>query len=275
MIANEQKENAAIAERAPNWRAVAAEQFRTVGSALRAEFRAAAAVLIALSIMIFAFALGKGERTHFYITSYITAPVVLAGLVVAVGIWRDEEPSNRAYFWCMPVDRMRHSLLKVSVGWVWMMAAVTGYLVWAVGITWLTGGNIAQNSAQAAQLVSASEVKSLRVADFTLGEQPWLWLSPFAASTVTYLVGSSIAVASNHSWRWLTGLTIGIVVLAGIEEEVKSVRILETLAFGPHGFLRLCILEAPSAASWVATAGLWLMLALAGTVVVAWRQRER
>lgn len=63
------------------------------------------------------------------------APVVsVASAGWGLLIWREETPSRRMYHWGLPVEAPTYDLLRVVAGAIWLMAALTLFLVIGVGI---------------------------------------------------------------------------------------------------------------------------------------------
>jgi hypothetical protein len=144
----------------------------------------------------------SGERLSFDLVE-VAVPGVILGILAPLGIWRGDGPARRQYLWSMPVDHVRHTLMKVLAGWVWVMGIVAVVLIWALIFTSMTGG------ALGVSVVRHELIKTLPpgppIRDFTLHGFTWMWIVPFVAATLSYIAGSIIAVAANHPWRWYLG----------------------------------------------------------------------
>ncbi|MDQ6925818.1 MAG: hypothetical protein M3154_06245, partial [Candidatus Eremiobacteraeota bacterium] len=167
----------------PRARTVAIEQLRAVGVALRGggiAFLLALAAGFAFTVAMTLYYAGTPNMSlAFTFAPSMSAPTLVIALLLPFGVWRSEEPSQRAYHWSMPVPWSGHALAKLAGGWVWMMLAVAIYLAWFV----LLGAVV--------HLITGEPLR--------LGEAAaWWWLLPFTAATASYLFGSIALIGSNH-----------------------------------------------------------------------------
>jgi hypothetical protein len=200
-------ENVALHPR-PRWSAVIPEQFRAVGLALRREWLVFALALAFFTLLSLIGELREAAGAHraaFDVGPDTLVPVVILGFFAPLGVWKRELPGDRGYFWSLPVDRSRHTLAKVAVGWGWVMGLVAVYVLWAVALAAATGGSIGV----AHHVVPAGG----RVTMETEVLPGWMWVVPFTATTLTYLVGSVLVLASDHPWIWMAGILVALFVV--------------------------------------------------------------
>lgn len=282
----------------PRWTAVAWQELRTAGAAVRREMVVAALILLALSLPVLARHFRTpGHATDMQFAEMMLLPVVF-GLFGAVAVWKGEEPARRGYFWSQPVDRARHSLMKVFGGWAWVVVAVAGFMLWAAVLAGLTGGELSLGDTRI-PLRPFSEDAPLTAADYLVHAWPvpgWMWLVPFAAATAMYLLGSIVVLSTNHPWRWFAGLVVGGTLLGVLGEAgvgfgewavhtlVEGRYGLETLVTGsdsevvavaaPGGRQVGALAYVPKPGDWLVAVALWTGPALAGVLAAAHRYSE-
>jgi hypothetical protein len=277
---------------------VAWQELRTVGLALRREMAVAAAILAALSLPMLAAHLRTPGHTSDMQFAEMMMLTVVFGVFGAIAVWKGEEPARRAYFWSQPVDRTRHSLVKVFGGWAWVMVAVAVFVLWMVVLARLTGGELSLGDTRV-PLRALPEGVARTAADYVVHAWPvpgWMWLVPFAAATAMYLLATIVVLSVNHPWRWFAGLVVGG-VLVGVMGEAGvgfGEWVLNTGVEGRYGFERLvtgssselvpvaapggrqvqALAYVPRPAEWLVAVALWVGLALAGVLAAARRYSE-
>jgi hypothetical protein len=285
----------------PRMAAVLREQFLATGVGLRRELMAVAALsLFVTAIVIIGVTTSGGSVS----LSPDGAGFVLGwiGLLAPLAVWKAEGPSNRGYFWALPVDRTRHTLLKVLVGWLWLMITLAAFLAFVALQSWITGGGpgvdemryVLADGARAAG--GAVEPTMLREIRWTT--PGWQWVVPFLAPTVTYLIGSIAALSSDHGWRWLVAPFLVVGLLGAVSEAAQVTWLataFEQLVAGRYGIETLLTGSNEATVRLVTTAGetvrawtnlaearqwftalaIWLLPALAGVFVAARRYQER
>jgi hypothetical protein len=205
-------------------------------------------------------------------------------------VWKHDEPSRRAYLWSLPVDRARHTLVRVWSGWAWLMALVAVYVVWAMAVAVVSGGNIVINEAWETLLLRELPPGS-RIRDLTLAGHPWVWLTPFAGATTMYLVGSIVALLSNYPLRVFAGAWFGVMVVMGMADASGGVmdqvveRVGSQVILGRYGLLthttgvishgQASLAGQVNAGAWAVATLLWTAPALAGVFLAARRHQER
>lgn len=300
----------------PRWSAVAREQFRAVGLATRRDwllFGLGLGGLTVLFALLYARARAEGGSFSFDFTPGVAIPLTVLGFIAPLSVWKAQEPSRRGYLWSLPPERGGHTLLRNFNGWVWFMALIAVYMLWALLMAWATGGDIgiSQSTVMLAELprVDIPSEESIQRVRAVMGEDSnflrlrwavpgWQWAVPFVAATAMYLLGSIIALASDHPMRWLGGILVGLFLLAAVVDATEwhgLIAVLESISDGRYGTNMLfdgnrgvaqqfttragetvvLTVARPDLATWLATAAIWLGLGTAGTLVVAFRHQER
>jgi hypothetical protein len=256
----------------PHWTAVVREQLRTVGASVRAELVVAGVAMTGVTLLLLWYAL-RGEHTNFLMVD-MTGPVVVFALFAPLGVWKGESPSGRGYLWTLPVARPRHTLVKVLGGWGWLMAAVAAYLAWGVGVAMLTGGGLFVGGDHAQEVTRHHLPSERRVAELSL--QAWMWLVPFTGATVTYLIGSAVAIWSDRPWRWFATTAFVFVVVAQVVDAAFGTvdPTSSAVMSGRYGLLSV-ITGMPSASIWAGATLVWLGFALVAVLAAAHHYQER
>jgi hypothetical protein len=288
----------AVQQPAPAWRAVALENFLATGVSIRREAVVLGAVLVGVTLLVGVNHLMTGASFDFSIE--MALPVAILGLFAPMAVWKGEEPFRRSYFWALPVDRARHTLVKVIGGWGWLMVLISAYLLWALGLSVLTGGEVGVEEVRLL-LHALPEGARPTSADYFLHRQAtpaWQWLVPFTGATISYLLGSIVVLASDHPWRWFGGLIFGYLLLGAMAQAGQAEalgRLLAGLTTGPYGLEmmitgsgdRAAVLLTPSGQTvermldqplpheWSRATLLWSAVSLAGLLVAALRHQER
>ncbi|MGE0158910.1 MAG: hypothetical protein AB7T31_05815 [Gemmatimonadales bacterium] len=116
------------------------------------------------------------------------APLLaLVGAFWPLGVWRADTPERRGYFWSLPVERRRHTLVRVASGWGVLLGVCLILMVVAV----------------AALAPSAMRFEQVRL---DLGGA---W-QPLATATLAYLLVSTLAVLFENPVRWLAFAWLGV-----------------------------------------------------------------
>lgn len=279
----------------PSRGAVARENLRAVGQSVRLEIAAVLVLLLGLLVLMATLA-PQGPGGVDYDVADMTWPVVLLGLFAPLAVWKHEEPSRRAYLWSLPVDRARHTLVRVWSGWAWLMALVATYVVWAMAVALVTGGHVVINRDWEALLLRELPPGS-RIRDLTLAGHAWLWLTPFAGATTMYLFGTVVALLSNYPLRVFAGAWFALMVVMGVADAGGGVmdqmveRVGAHVILGRYGFIThstgviswrdgptdvLDGLPDPAdGGTWAVATLLWMGVGLAGVVLAARRYQER
>lgn len=274
----------------PRWRDVLRAQLRATAIGNRREM---VAIGLLLAIVMLAHLpsgwMTGGEPFEFDLTE-VVLPVMILAALAPMAVWKGQEPSRRAYFWAMPVGRSRHTLVKVLGGWVWLMALIPAFLLWALALALVTGGDIGLG-ADRAEFLLRDFTEGARLLDPTFFGNPWMWLVPFTGATAAYLLGTIVVLSSEHPWRWFVGVPLGFWFLVEAAGQEWLVR----LVGGRHGleavFLGLSdqvllvpgdggapverVINLPDPNAWVVATVIWTALAAAGVWGAAHRFQER
>lgn len=279
----------------PRWRAVLAEQLRRVGLSVRREAQLATGFLLLFGTLPVMLAHWRvpSHRSDLQFDELMLVAALL-GVFAPLAVWKGEEPSRRAYFWTLPVGRSRHSLLRVLAGWMWTMAAVAAIVLWVVLLARATDGALSNGDAFV-PLRPLAEDAAWHPRNYFHHPWPvphWQWLVPFTGATAAYLVGSVVALASDHPWRWYAGSVLVFLLLVSADTRwsrtaadalLESRYGLETLLTGsepapvhvttPEGHVVRHQVLQPLPARWAGATTLWIAVGGIGVVLAA-RRRE-
>ena len=288
----------------PHWQIALREQFHAVGLAVRREALVLGGLVVAFTgLAIWSYLRALGNPNHnvsFDFVPFVALPLIFLGFLVPLSVWKGDEPFRRSYLWSMPTDRSRHTLLKSVNGWVWFMALIAAYLLWMLGLAAVTGSDIGVESStvfvgnwDAPGEPSPEDFRRLRWVI-----PAWQWAVPFTAATIAYLLGSVVAIASDHPWRWFGGILIGMLLLTGVADAAELPwleRATHGIFEGPYGLGTTFSGTREVAESYTNAAGqtvqrgmmrpvfglwfgstlLWLALGTAGVLAAAFRHQER
>jgi len=267
----------------PSSRAVAVEQFRAVGLALKTEAILFISALVVLGGIIIANAVrivqahsAGSVHLGFTYRAEGVIPIFVVALLIPFGVWRAEDPSRRAYHWSMPVARGPHTIAKLLSGWLWVMIAVTVYLLCIIAI---------------GHILPAITGEAARP-----GVTPgWEWVAAFTAATLGYLLTSIAVIGSNHPWRWIAGLVIGYSVLVAVLNAFgmpEAGRMLQTISDGAYGFKAALVgatqdgprgvsvgmtresMRALRFSTWLIAMPLWIIGSGIAVAIASYRHRE-
>lgn len=279
----------------PPWREVGLTQLRTVWLASRRELAIVGGVLLFMALpMVTRHVTTEGASSDMQFPDVMWL-AVLVGLVAPMAVWRGDSMGRRAYFWTMPVERFRHTLVRVTSGWVWLMITVGVILGWAVALATVTGGELSMHDTRIL-LRELPEGAVPTAADYVIRRWPvagWQWLVPFTAATAMYLLASGVVVSSDRPWRWFALVAFAAVVVH-IADVPWGQRATESLVYGRHGLLLLATGATPHAVEihgpggervrvlalvaslepWLRAVALWLCPGAAAVVAAAYRVRE-
>ena len=212
----------------PSFGAVFAEQLRVVGLKLRPELLAVALALGFITVLFL--------RAGRFIAAEPETDglIVLAAFFFSFAVWRGERLFGDGRFWMLPVDRVRHALIRVAAGWAWLMGVGAVTVLWLVMLALVTGGMLAGE--ETGVLIAASgPQRPLPEGLPTLPPliQPWQWLAPFGGATALYLLGSAFALGLRHPLRWTVGLFMGLVAFMALVPANVVTDLIQAGAGGP------------------------------------------
>jgi hypothetical protein len=275
-------------------------QILATGAALRREAAVGGAILGALLVLITSnYYFGDGASFDFNV-SEMTVPIIILGLFAPMAVWKGEEPSRRSYFWTLPVDRRYHTLVKAFSGWFWFMALVLGYVAWGAALALITDGAIGVEES-IVPLPALEQGSPSGPSDYLVHrlEAPaWMWLVPFTAGTVTYLIGAGVVLVTDHAWRWFAAVIFGYLLITAFAQAGQAGEVgrlvgsvtdgrfgLEVLLTGvsnhtvildaPGGGSATRQIDLPNQRDWALATLLWGGAGLLGVLVGAFRFQER
>lgn len=232
----------------PRWRDVLLEQIRIVGLSLRP-----AALIVAVALVIgTAIVVGEIIGTGLGFDSREMFPTAFIAFLFPFAVWRSDKRFGPAFLWTLPVERRRLALARVFAGWVWLMAALTLFLLWLLGLT-LLGRTT---------------------------PEPLITRIPFIATIGAYLFGSALVLGLRHPLRWLCGTAGVFFLLGGVSQALERFHGVQTLLGSSSLFratqdARAAWQTLPDPARWGITTFLLLGAGLAALWAAASRHRER
>lgn len=225
--------------RTPRRRDALREQIRAVALSLRWPAALIAALIALLSILI-GRDIAHGEVIDFHPEQFLLP--ALAGVLLPIAVWRDEDRFGPGFLWTLPVDRRWHALSRVAAGWVWLMAAIAAVVLWLLALALLSGDAIL--GPETLLYLPADPFPEIGTVDpATLRSVRWtpraaLWLVPFTSATVTYLFASAVTLGPRHPWRWVAGTVVALFLYLGVAEATGSRFLLDA----PNAYVRPLIL---------------------------------
>jgi hypothetical protein len=267
------------------------QQLRSVAAAVWRQAVLGALLLACLSMLLLVHHARDPGRPSDLQFAEMAMIAVMAALAAPLAVWKGEEPARRGYFWALPVDRFRHTLMKVAAGWALLMAAVGAFLLWAALLAWTTGGELSLGDTRVYVPPRAG------AAGYVTQAWPmasWMWIVPFVAASAAYLLGSIVVLSTSRPWLWPAGLLfLGMVLQLvdvswahGAANALVEGRYGMTVMVTGSGYEETVLVTAagdrvragsfvPDAARWAIAALLWVGVALAGVVAAARRQQEQ
>lgn len=280
---------------------VAREQLRSVGLAVRRTgLLLGLLLLLVTGLLLYAYLRSLREPGYNVSIPFLPRmgyPLILLAFFLPMVVWKGEDPANRAYLWALPVERGWHQLAKNASAWAWLMIAVAALLLWGLIMALVTGGDVAVDTYSR---FIGEDMRNAQDGDWVQIVEPvpaWQWAVPFTAATITYLIGSTVVLASNHPWRWYVGTLFGFMVLTAVLEITDwnaGERVVEAFFEGRYGLETVLSGETnvtttylsgagevrtsngarPTLDAWLIATALWMGVASAATVVAAKVHRE-
>lgn len=254
----------ALVNPVPRWSAVAEEQFRSVGLALRREALAAAGFVTLATLWLTYVQTQSFHDVAVPFAPEAGVPAAILALLVPMAVWKGEGPAGRGYHRAMPVSHAFHAIARSLSGLVWLLAALVAYFAWLGAASAFTGGRVEPS-------------------------YEWQWLVPFTGAAVMYLLGSALTLATAHPWRWLGGAFVAysflgaVRVAEGTRSLFDAVNVVITGKFGlgtvvsgwSPQYHRYYGSTVADASVWLAATWLWLAIAVTVFAWAAFRQPER
>lgn len=256
---------------APSWRTLTPTQLRMLAQLQKRDFVVLGGIVAALVALSIWGIFRATPPTHpspqpFMVFTLLAIPLVVVAAIWPLGVWRQDSPARRGYFWSLPAPRGPHTLLRVAAGWGLLMIACVGVML----VTWL--------------LLLGAQLR-LGAAELSLAR----WYVPLATATLAYLIVSSLAVAFDGPVRvlvWTCVAVIGLRLVAEIERFDGLRAVIHTVVaslgkalagpLGPHG-PEVVVNSRPYTVAlsvWGDNYLIWLALSVAALLLVAYRYRE-
>jgi len=288
----------------PRLSQVVREQLRVTALSIRLPAIALAAIAAVVTMLVIAdFLRGRGGVEFAPELSLIPA---FAGALMPIAVWLNEQRFGAGFMWTLPVDRTRHALAKVLAGWIILIVAVTGFVIWLLILALITKENITGDEiirllpASYDPYVSAVDPSTLRTIRWSF--PPVLRLVPFFAATGAYILASAIALGFRHPFRWIIGTVAAVYLTAAIGQGIAddqfwalSGKLIRTLQEGRYGLDTLLSARAeslrtvvtfsngqritawrglPVVTDWIIAVLLWTGLGIGGLSAALMRHRE-
>jgi len=198
----------------------------------------------------------------------LAIPFALVAAFWPLGVWRQESPERRGYFWSLPTPRGRHTLVRVAAGWATLMVVCLAMMV----VTWV--------------LLIVAELR-LGPATLSLAR----WYVPLATATLAYLLVSWLTVLLDSPVRtlaWIAVAILGLRLVAKVANvralavaiDVSSASLGKALA-GPltaHGGGPEVVVNGSATtipfATWGAHYVVWFAVGVVAVVLASFRYRE-
>ena len=280
------------------------EQLKVTALSLRLPAIALAAIAAVVTMLVVAdFLRGHGGVEFVPELSLIPA---FAGALLPIAVWQSERRFGPGFLWTLPVDRTRHALTKVFAGWLLLMLAVTGFVLWLLILALITKGNISGD--EMIRLLPTSVVPPAETLDPSMlrvvrwAPQRVLWLAAFFAATGAYALASAIALGFRYPFRWIIGAVAAVYLVAAVGQGVAddqfwilSSKVIRTLFEGRYGIDALMSARTeslktlvtlssgqtvsvwrglPVVSDWIIATLRWTGLGIAGLIVALMRHRE-
>jgi hypothetical protein len=288
----------------PRLSQVVREQLRVTALSIRLPAIALGAIAAVVAMLVIAnFLRGRGGVEFAPELSLIPA---FAGALMPIAVWLNEQRFGAGFMWTLPVDRTRHALAKVFAGWIILIVAVTGFVIWLLILALITKGNITGDEiirllpASYESQVSSVDPSMLRTVRWVF--HPVLWFVPFTAATGTYALGSALALGFRHPFRWIIGAIAAVYLTAAVGQGIAddqfwdlSAKVTRTLFEGRYGIDALLSARVeslktlvrlsngqtvsawkglPVVSDWIVATLLWTGLGVAGLSAALRRHRE-
>lgn len=257
----------------PSWRTIASAQLRMLALLQRRDFIALGSIVVALAGLsvwgIFRASPPNHPPTEtLMVFALLAIPLALVAALWPMGVWRQESPTRRGYFWALPASRGPHTFVRVGAGWVLLMTACVAIMI----VTWL--------------LLLLALVR-LGPAELSLAR----WYVPLATATLAYVLVTPLAVLFDGPMRVLVWTCLAVSgvrlvaqvtrleVLAGlIDGVVKSLGLALVGPLAPHDSGPEVVFNSTTYtigyAVWGANYLIWIAIGVAALLLVAFRYRE-
>jgi hypothetical protein len=219
----------------PSQRDVLMEHFRAIGYALRIPM-IIAVVLAVLGTIAIAIQVASGDIDKNLLAEPSRLPGVV-GALLAIAVWAREERFGPGFLWILPVERMRHAMLKVLAGWLWLMIGLVLFSLCQLVLALVSGAGVLP--IETLQLLTVVVPRGvpidpavLRTVQYAPG--PLIWAVPFGGATATYLLVSAFMLAARRPLLWVVGAVLLFLVSSGVTHVMSRLPGLQWLADSPE-----------------------------------------
>jgi len=201
----------------PRLRDVLREQFHATGFAMRLPLLIAP-VFAVLATLVLALRIRSGDAVVNLHAQPSSFPGIV-GALLPIAVWAREERFGPGFLWTLPVDRLRHAVIKVVAGWLWLMAGVLIFALCQLVLALVSGGQLLPM--ETLHMVSApvsfrDRLDPAAVWTVRWAPGPIIWAIPFVAATATYLLGSAVMLGIRYPLRWVVGVVGLSAILSAI-----------------------------------------------------------
>ena len=211
--------------RTPSPSAVAVEQTKVVGLAMRWELLATGALLLcgllAIPFVNMFETYVDGEPATSLNPADLGILAAIVALVTPLGVWKGESRFGESRLWTLPVDHARHARMKVAAGWLWLMAVTAVGLLAVIAMAlMLDDGALGIDVTRTLVVDPAGAAAGLPDAlrEVVWSTPWWQWLIPFTAATAAYLAATALWVGMKHPLWWAGGIWLFLQVSAVVAE---------------------------------------------------------
>lgn len=201
-------------------------QFRLLIAGLRLEAALVAGFMVVVSLTI-----ATGYMQPDSTLDFAIVPVALmfaAGFALPWTLWKQTPAFGPTPFAAMPIGRHGHMVARTIAGWLWAMVALTLVLAWVGLVALSTTGEILLTEAR--RLVSDPSAGPVaRIAPW------WSYVTPFAAVTVSYGLGTAWVLGLRRPAVWLIGIVVAGLIGLELGPDDVVARALQWLGIGPVG----------------------------------------
>jgi hypothetical protein len=185
-----------------------AKEVRAVGLALSRELTIATALLAGFCILTAATAIRFEERLS--LDEGFLYPALVVALLLPWAVWKGNPPFGHAVLWTLPVRRQNAALAKIVAGALWLVLAMAVALASLSLMALATGGSL---GIEEVRLVAGASGGLAGAAETRWATPLWMWLVPFGAALLAYVVSSAALLGLHHPVRWVAGAAVAVALI--------------------------------------------------------------
>jgi hypothetical protein len=188
--------------------ALLAKEVRAVGLALSRELTIATALLAGFCVLTAATAIRFQERLS--LDEGFLYPALVVALLLPWAVWKGNPPFGHAVLWTLPVRRQNAALAKIVAGALWLVLAMAVALASLSLMALATGGSL---GIEEVRLVAGASGGLAGAAETRWATPLWMWLVPFGAALLAYVVSSAALLGLHHPVRWVAGAAVAVALI--------------------------------------------------------------